>query len=54
MHKSVHSVNYDHSDYDCHIVCMLIWYLLSTNQAAAFYRRRPRKFVHVESRLTKK
>jgi len=32
---------------------LLLWYLLSTNQAAAFQRCRPRKFDNVESRQAK-
>jgi len=53
-HTSVHSVNNDHCDYHYLVVFMLLlWYLLSTNQAAAFHRCRPTKFIHVESRTTK-
>jgi len=33
---------------------LLLWYLVSTNQAAAFQRCRPRKFNNAESRPTKK
>jgi len=38
-------------DYDCHAVYMLLlWYMLSTNQAAAFQRCQPRKFDNAENR----